>query len=71
MWLWCQKKQMFYLILAFAFSVIGYKVLFGIKWQITKLVREDSVCSSTLTEHQKKRDDCRKRQNIQINVTFM
>ena len=50
------------LILAFAFSMVGYEVFFGVKWQIAKLVGKDGVCSSTLTEQQKERDDCREKQ---------
>lgn len=56
------------LILASAFSVVGYEVFSGVKWQVTKLVRKDFVCSSTLTEHQEKRDDCREKKTIQIKV---
>ncbi len=58
------------LILASAFSVVGYEVFFGVKWQIPKLVRKDGVYSSALTEQQEKRDDCREKQNIQCKANL-
>lgn len=36
-------------------------MFFGLKGQISKLVREDGVCSSTLAEEQQQRDDCREK----------
>ena len=54
------------LILAFAFSVVGNEVFFGVKWQIAKLVRKDSV--STLTFQQETKEYCRENQDTWINV---
>lgn len=48
-----------HLVFAFAFSVVGYQVLFGPKGQISELVWKDGVCTSTLTEEQQQRDDCK------------
>jgi len=36
-------------------------VVFGVKWQITKLVRENGIFSSTLAEQQEKRDNCKEK----------
>lgn len=45
------------LVLASAFSVVGYEVFFGAKWQIFELVRTGGVVSSTPTEQQEERGD--------------
>ena len=52
-----------YLVLSYPFSVIGYQVFFGVERQLLELVGENNSCSSTLTEQQEKRDDCREKKN--------
>lgn len=52
-------KYRAHLVLASAFSVVGYEVFFGIKRQFAEMIRKHRVCSSAMTEQQHKRDDCK------------
>lgn len=57
-----------HLVLASAFSVIGYEVFFGVKWQLTEVFRENRIGPTALAEQQQERNDCTRQTQLFLTL---